>query len=161
MKKLALFIFLLISQLTLASSLEGTYRVINGCNANFNRIPALMLLIDEGSEVQIKLDQANASLVFSSYHEDPAIMPTTSESNLPSPNSKKYYKNAKVSLTDSTYLFMTSGSELNMCSNYPFPGSRPCLSRWDDVLSLKISGSKLSVEWQFQEKKGSCLLEKK
>ena len=162
MKKIFLFLALSLScHLALASSLEGTYKVVKGCNPNNLRLGVLSLMNEEGLDIDINLNQEKNIISFSSYRGDFLAMPLSAESQLEPIIFKRYYKNAEIQLTDSSYAFTTKGKEIKKCDNYPLPGSHPCLGTWNDEINLQVNKmGKLKVQWHIEDSSGTCLLER-
>lgn len=161
MKKALFVVLMLAYQVAAASSLEGVYKVVTGCNPNNSRLGVLQLMYDKGAEVNIELDQKNELLLFSGYHTDTLALPLFPETQLRPLYFKNYYKNASIQVTNNSYFLKTKGSELGMCDNYPFPGSRPCLSKWNDGLALQVNDAgTLNIDWKIEGATGSCSLQR-
>lgn len=161
MKKLLFLALLLTCQMTLASSLEGRFKVMRGCLANNIRLSVLNLMYTEGAEVSIELDQENKLILFSSYHADSAALPLSSKSELKPIIFKNYFKNAEIQFNANSYALKTKGNELQKCDNYPLPGSHPCLGKWNDGITLQVnSAGNLEIQWKIEKASGTCSLER-
>ncbi|WP_413290800.1 hypothetical protein [Bdellovibrio sp. HCB337] len=145
-----------------SAEIGGTYKTVTACRPDNARFKFLDLMFDPGMEVSITVDEANHKLLFSAYHEDSLAMPLSNEAKIKSVIFGDYYNNAEIELTEKYYYFKTSGTELRMRSNHPFPGKHPSVETWnDELLIARKDDSQLEIRWAIDDNKGSCLLERK
>lgn len=159
MKTLLSLALLLSCQMTFASSLEGTYKVVKSCKPNSIRLSPLIMMAEQGLELNIKIDQENNAILFTNRYEESIDWPLTSDNNFEPLFFKNFFKNAKVQLSDDSYAFTTKGTELKKC--YPFPVSPLCLEKWNDGMLLEVKNkTNVIVQWKIDDTKGTCELER-
>lgn len=152
--------FFLFSQNSMALNATGTYKVSEGCKVNSLRLAPLPLMFQEGTYVEVGVDTKRQLLTFTADHNT-AGFPLSSEAQLKSAYFGDYYTKAKISINENSYMMTTRGSEFGSCSNEPFPGSHPCLQKWNDGVAVTLNNSgDLEIQWKIDKKQGTCLLQK-
>lgn len=163
MKMFFAIIVLLASTQTFAASargLEGDYQVAEGCKVDNNRIGPLVGMYFEGTPVTIESRPSEGLLLFAAEHNTLAL-PFSSDTSLESMFFGDYYKSADIRVTEKSYAMRTKGSEWKSCENRPFPGSRPCLKKWNDTVAMAVNAQgDLQIEWRIDNSKGTCLLQR-
>ena len=146
---------------TQAFELNGIFKVETGCKINNSRIAALSLLYREGSLIEITTNQNLNAIIVNGDHQDTFIPLNKQFKDNGQFMFKNYLDNSQILDSSNALVFLSKGTEMRKCSNYPLPGNHICLQKWDDKLKIeKISDEDIHIEWKFDTGNGVCTLKR-